>query len=187
MSDPNHTPANEPLRPALVPETLIAIPRVCLDCGDFGLLLPATDLVSLTTAQQVIRREGDVPETCGSVLFQDHHYLIFCLNNTLQLQQQIAEPHTTIALLHSDNHHFGITCLSLTKLEGEASANYAIPPSMSSRRQPFNEFVVMNNRAWGLTSAAVLLDLLQGLLKTCDARIQPQNSTNSSIRRGASL
>lgn len=184
--DPTKNSINETPRPALVPEAEKSTPKVCLEFGDFGLLIPASDLVSLAIPQQVTRRQEDAMQTCGSVIFQEDQYSIFCLNPALQLEQAIPPTHTAIALLRCNNHYFGIACHSLTKVEGEQNARYPTPPSMLSRRQPFSEFMIVNQRAAGLSSAALLLELLQNLLTAQGTRIQAKITTSPSIRRGAS-
>lgn len=182
--DPNKNLINEPPRPALVPEAEKTTPNVCLEFSDFGLLIPASDLVSLASPQQMSQRAEDVAQACGSIIFQDEPYSIFCLNPALQLEQSVTPTHTAIALLRCENYHFGIACHSLVKVEQGKSARYSIPPSMVSRRQPFTEFMILNQRACGLSSATLLLELLQNLLTAQGARIHAKSPPNPSIRRG---
>lgn len=184
--DPNKNSINESPRPALVPEVEKVTPRVCLEFGDFSLIIPASDLVSLAIPQQLIRRSEDTAQACGSVISQDDQFSIFCLNSALQLEPSIAPTHTAIALLHCNNYCFGIACCSLSKVEDEKTTRYAVPPSMFSRRQPFTEFMIVNHSAAGISSARLLLELLQNLLKAQGSSIHPRAIPSSPIRQGAS-
>lgn len=172
---------NHPPRPALVPKLDIAPPQVGLNCGSFGLLIPAEDLVSLIAPQQITQTAGDLAESLGSVIFQDQSYPVFCLNTTLQLQPHIDAAYTTLALLRTGEHYLGIVCHSFIKLASEQDPIHALPPSMKSRRQPFTEFRVIDNRIWGLSSAAALVELLA----TRGLQIKAQQTAQAPNYRGA--
>jgi hypothetical protein len=62
--------------------------------------------------------------------------------------------------LQHESRLFAICCSGLEKLAIADLHFYKVPLSMSSRKQPFTEFAVVNHVAAGLSSAADLWQLL---------------------------
>lgn len=176
----NQASAQDKLRP-LIADAATIQPMVHLDCGDFGLLVPSRDLVSLLAPQQIIARSEQLPESCASVDFDGQRYPVFCLNKALQLQSALEAKHRALVLLCTQGYGFGVACYALTKLDTELKEIYPVPPSMSSRKQPFSEFALVNDQALGLSSAAALL----ALLKLRGVKILPLQDSHSVMRKGA--
>lgn len=151
--------------PSLAPPTAPAQERVHLDGGEFGLLLPAADVVTLLPGNLLIAPvETASPlaaQTCGYVEFEQQRYPVFCLNKALQLQSRLETHHRVLVLLRHQQQAFALACSSLSKLDTREYPVYPVPRSMSSRKQPFTSFALIGDTALGLSSAADLLALLQ--------------------------
>jgi hypothetical protein len=133
---------------------------VLMDFGDFQLLIPSSEVVSLVSAQYMVAQPQSSFD-CGYVEFMQHYYAIFCLNKNLQLEASISARHSTIVLLNEQDFLLGVCCYELTKLPAPTGPFYVVPLSMRSRKQPFVEFTIINNHAVGLSSAAALCALLR--------------------------
>jgi hypothetical protein len=142
---------------------------VFIDCGEFNLLLPGDEIISLAPAPQLTRSQSD--QHCGYIEFEQNSYPVFCLNKPLQLQSELLPSHKVIVLLEHIDYRFGISCCELTKVSDLSHAMsmlqenkmtfYKVPVCMTSRKQPFSEFAIINNQAAGLSSASALFSLLQ--------------------------
>jgi hypothetical protein len=167
-SNPSGSTAKNPL--ALAPQKSVATASlVLIDCGEFNLLLPGDEIISLAPATELIDSQSS--QNCGYVEFEQHCYPVFCLNKPLQLQSELLASHKVIVLLEHIDYRFGISCCELTKVSDLSRALsmlqenkmifYKVPVCMTSRKQPFSEFAIINNQAAGLSSAAALFSLLQ--------------------------
>lgn len=186
MTTEKNSSDQDPGRPSLAPQSIHASPMVILDFQDYGLLLPAGELVSLASPRQLTTQPGQSSEACGSVNFDNRWYQIFCLDKALHLRRTLSAEQSALVLLRATDTVFGIACSSLTKLEHEQTNRFPVPPSMRSRKQPFSEFVLLNsraygNRAYGISSATTLLSLLQQR----GVNLQPQFPAHQ-LKRGAS-
>lgn len=172
--------------PSLAPPVSEVPARVHWDGGDFGFLIPSADVVTLAASQGLITPlESASPlssQLCGYLEFEQQRYPVFCLNKALQLQTTLEEKHRVLVLLQHQEQSFALACCALTKLEQDHYPIYPVPRSMSSRKQPFREFALLNERALGLSSAAELLTLL----KARGVRLRGgQLSQTVAIRQGA--
>lgn len=156
-------------------------PMVHLDWDDFSLLLPTSDLASLAAPRELGAASEQIPQSCGSLEFEGIDFPVFCLNKSLQIQPALSGQDRSIVLLKTQGYCFGISCCALGKLDVPLGTLYAVPPSMTSRKQPFTQFALINQRAMGLSSAAALL----ALLKLRGVRIQPQQDSLMATRKGA--
>lgn len=167
-TNPSGSSAKSPL--ALAPQQNVATASlVLIDCGEFNLLLPGDEIISLAPAPELISSQS--AQNCGYVEFEQHCYPVFCLNKPLQLQPELLSSHKVIVLLEHIDYRFGISCCEITKvselsralslLQENKIVFYKVPVCMSSRKQPFSEFAIINNQAAGLSSAAALFSLLQ--------------------------
>lgn len=135
-----------------------AEPLVLMDCGDLSLFISSKDIVTLMSAQKIIA--SDIPHACGAIELEQVVVPVFALNKTLQLQPQPPSEHMTLVILQYDSRLFALCCFGLEKLELAELKIYPVPISMSSRKQPFAQFAVVNKRAAGLSSAAEVWRLL---------------------------
>lgn len=133
-------------------------PLALMDCGDLCLLVSSKDIVTLMSAQKIIAT--DIPYACGVIEFEQMCVPVFSFNKTLQLQAQLPSEHMTLVLLQHESRVFAVCCAALEKIEVADLNIYSVPISMSSRKQPFTRFSVVNKRAAGLSSAAELWRLL---------------------------
>lgn len=151
--------------PSLAPPAMVSPERVHLDGGEFGLLLPAEEVVTLLPSSKLIAPTDTASslaaQTCGYLEFDQQRYPVFCLNKALQLQSRLEAHHQVLVLLRHQQQFFALAGRSLNKLEAHGYPIYPVPRSMSSRKQPFSSFALINDAALGLSSAADLLDLLQ--------------------------
>ena len=157
----------------LAQQRAIETELVMLDCGDFGLFIPAVEVVSIASAQQIFGKQFIPPQVaqqknvaktmaqnCGYLELYEKNYAVFCFDKTLQLHTEISAKHNAVVLLKHKEYLFGISCCELLKQQISPLTLYSVPPSMRSRKQPFTEFAVINNRAVGLSSVAALYALL---------------------------
>lgn len=151
--------------PSLAPPATASPERVRLDGGEFGLLLPAADVVTLMPGNRLSAPTDTasslVAQSCGYLEYGQQRYPVFCLNKALQLQSRLEPCHQVLVLLRHQQQGFALACRSLTKLETQDYPVYPVPRSMSSRKQPFSRFALIGEVALGLSSAADLLKLLQ--------------------------
>ena len=133
---------------------------VLMDCGDFSIFVPASEVISLVSAQQLVAQAQSLFD-CGYVEFEQQYYSVFCFNKSLQLQTSVKSEDSTIVLFNEQNMLFGICCRELKKHNTTTLTLYSVPPSMRSRKQPFVEFTVIDHCAVGLSSAAELASLLR--------------------------
>lgn len=150
--------------PSLAPPAPMIQEKVCMDFGEFGLLLPAADLVSLVAPQQLTKlpesASVQLSQACGYLEFAQGWFAVFCFNKSMQFQPALEAKHKAIVLLRTGNFYFGIACCELKKMNGDFHKVYPVPQSMSSRKQPFTEFTIIDQQAVGISSAATLLQLL---------------------------
>jgi hypothetical protein len=181
MSAPvNRTSLADSSGPALAPCTATMLPQVLLDGDDLGFLLPADDVVTLASSKALIPAVDVGSVSCGYLDVEQQRYPVFCLNKALQLQTTLTEKHRVLVVLRDREQTFALACCALTKLTDETYPVYRVPPSMSSRKQPFQEFALINNRALGLSSAGDLLVLLAA------RGVQLSSTYNTTaIRQGA--
>ena len=160
---------------------------VMMNCSDFSFLVSSDEIASLCPVQQVVMQPLSVHD-CGYVEFEQRVYPVFCFNKALQLQTSLKEPHTAVVLFNHRNHYFGVTCVDVEKISDSSSQNamanltfYEVPICMRSRKQPFTEFAVINNRAAGLTSASALFTLL----RLRGAKLAAQQELSNKVLQGA--
>ncbi len=125
--------------------------------GDIVSLAPI-DLMQLT-ADQMQPAADEL--ACGYLMFEDELVPVFSLNRNLQLQTVADSRCIALAILSAGSQRFGLACLNVEKQSDGMPVFYPVPVCMSSRKQPFSEFAVINQRAVGLTSAAELLRVLR--------------------------
>lgn len=133
-------------------------PLALLDCGEFSLLISSKDIVTLMSAQKIIT--SNLAQACGAIEFEQQHIPVFALNKALQLSANLSANQLTLVVLQHQTRLFALGCSALEKIEIPDLQFFSVPISMSSRKQPFTQFAVLNNRAAGLTSAANLSRLL---------------------------
>lgn len=133
-------------------------PLALMDCGEFSLLISSKDIVTLMSAQKIIA--STMAHTCGALEFEQNIIPVFAFNKALQLQPKLFSTQITLVIIRHESYLFALCCSALEKLEMADLGFYAVPLSMSSRKQPFSQFAVINKRAAGLTSAADLWRLL---------------------------
>lgn len=157
-------PLNDISKPFLAPATDAAIEWVRLDCESFTLLLPASEVVSLAAAKNLIAHENStakkMEKACGSIEFSGNMYPVFCFNKALTLLGSMTENHSSVVILREKNFCFGISCGSLEKWHAPKHKVYPVPPSMSSHKQPFTSFTIVEQHAMGFSSAELLHKLL---------------------------
>ncbi|MES2822899.1 MAG: chemotaxis protein CheW [Pseudomonadota bacterium] len=155
----NVLPDKKPL--TLAPQAnLLASELALMDCGEISLLIPTNEIISLVSAQQLVAQPQSSFD-CGYLEFEQQYYSIFCFNKSLQLQPSMNPESTTMVLFNAQNILFGVCCHELTKQNATGLTFHAVPPSMRSRKQPFTEFAILDNRAVGLSSVAALIALLR--------------------------
>lgn len=156
---------------------------VLVNFGDFSVFLPSSDLVSLGASAQLIPQATTqkTAPSCGYLEFSHQRYMIFCFNKALQLQSSLSENHGALILLNYQECLFGISCSEVLKQNTSALTFYSVPRSMRSRKQPFIEFAVINDRAVGLSSAAALY----ASLRLRGAKLVPREDSPTSVIQGA--
>lgn len=155
---------------------------VMINCSDFSFLLAGDEVVSLLPVQQIVSQPLSVHDL-GYVEFEQRIYPVFCFNKALQLQMSLKELHTTVILFNHREHYFGISGVDVEKVGEQNSVTfYKVPICMRSRKQPFTEFAVINNRAAGLASASSLFTLL----RLRGAKLSVQKEIANNILQGAS-
>jgi len=135
------------------PDSLVLLDMVEIQMFTSG------DIVSIVPFNQMQSSLDDF--TCGSLEFEGELIPVFYLNRHLQLQPAADSRCAALAILSTGTQRFGVACLGIQKYEAALPAFYSVPVCMSSRKQPFNEFAVVNQKAVGLTSAAELLRVLR--------------------------
>jgi hypothetical protein len=130
---------------------------VLLDLGDIQFLLQG-GLASLLPISAMQPTTGEL--ACGFVEFEGKSLSVFSLNRNLQLQVPASTGAHALAIMVADDQAFALACCNLEKLAGPAPVLYPVPVSMTSRKQPFQEFAVIDNRAVGLSCALELWRLL---------------------------
>ena len=149
-----------PLQKRALPESM-----AWLDCGEFHLIIPSADIVTLMPLQlmtaQLISQESQSIIEAGFVDYDHHRVPVFNLSKSFQLQPQLNEQHKIIVLFKESDVYFGLVGRELTKLSDVALKVFSVPLCMSSRKQPFTEFTIHNQRAAGVSSANALLTLLR--------------------------
>lgn len=143
---------------AVTPSSTPAEPLALMDCGEFSLLISSKDIVTLVSAQKIIASVS--AHTCGAIEFEQQEIPVFLFSKTLQLQSALPAEHKTLVVIQHQSNLFALCCSALEKMELDNLHFFAVPLSMSSRKQPFTQFAVVNKRAAGLTSAAELWRLL---------------------------
>ena len=133
---------------------------VVMDCGDFSLCIPSQDAVSVVSCKELVVLP-QWEESCGYVDVMEQRYPVFCITKSLQLQKTIAQEHHVIVLLSAQQYFFAISCRAISKIESAQLQIFSVPVAMRSRKQPFSEFAIVDDRAVGLTSAAHVLAFLQ--------------------------
>ncbi|RYY75086.1 MAG: hypothetical protein EOO52_12325 [Gammaproteobacteria bacterium] len=147
-----------PLR-AVAPSAAIDEPLALLDFGDMSLLVSSKDIFTLMSTQKMM--SPTLTQACGEIVVDENCLPVFAMNKTLQLSSERPSSHLTLVVLQHQTLMFGWCCVTLEKIDMQELQFFPVPVSMSSRKQPFSHFAVINHRAAGLTSAAGLLQLLE--------------------------
>jgi hypothetical protein len=134
-------------------------PLALIDCGELSLLISSKDIVTLMSAQKIIA--STLVQACGAIEFEQQQIPVFALNKALQLSANLSANQLTLVVVQHQTRLFALGCCALEKIERPDLQLFSVPVSMSSRKQPFTQFAVLNNRAAGLTSAANLSRLLE--------------------------
>ena len=144
---------------AVSPSSASAEPLALMDFGEFSLLISSKDIVTLMSAQKIIAPVAE--NTCGAIEFEQHIIPVFTFNKALQLQSSLPSVPMTLVIIQHQSYLFALACSALEKIEMAEHHFYPVPLSMSSRKQPFAQFAVVNKRAVGLSSATDLWRLLE--------------------------
>lgn len=141
-----------PARDSLVLLDLIGIQFLLR--GDIISLRPISQLQPIGQLQLAVDNLA-----CGALEFEGALLPVFYVNHNLQLQTHVDSRCAAVAILAAGSQRFALACLGLEKQA--TPVFYPVPRSMSSRKQPFKEFAVINQKAVGLTSGSELLRVLQ--------------------------
>ncbi len=133
-------------------------PLALMHFGDFSLLMSSKDIVTLMSAHKII--PAAIAHSCGAIEFEQQVVPVFAFNKALKLQPTLSNTQMTLVIIQYDAYIFALCCTALEKIEVADVHFFAVPLSMSSRKQPFTQLAVVNKRAAGLTSAALLWELL---------------------------
>ena len=147
-----------PLR-AVAQSEVAAEPLAFIDFGDVSFLVSSKDIFTLMSTQKITTPV--LNQSCGEIIIEDATLPVFALNKALQLGSERPTNHLTLVVLQHQARLFGFCCITLEKIDARNLHFFPVPITMSSRKQPFSQFAVVNNRAAGLTSAANLFQLLQ--------------------------
>jgi chemotaxis signal transduction protein len=154
----NKLDERNPLR-AVVQSNGIDEPLALIDFGDVSFLVSSKDIFTLMSTQKMTASVLD--QACGEIILEDATLPVFALNKALQLSSERPANHLTLVVLEYQARLFGLCCITLEKIDACNLHFFSVPVTMSSRKQPFSQFAVVNNRAAGVTSAANLFRLLQ--------------------------
>ena len=144
---------------AVTPSSVADEPMALLDFGDLGFLVSSKDIFTLISTQKMAA--PSVSQACGEVAIEEHKIPVFAIGKALQLNAERPANHLTLVVLQHNMQLFGFTCVTFEKVDLHDLNFFQVPVSMSSRKQPFSQFAVVNNRAAGLTSSADLLRMLE--------------------------
>jgi hypothetical protein len=144
---------------AVSPSSASIEPLALMDCGEFSLLISSKDIMTLMSVQKITASKAT--HTCGSIEFEQQSIPVFAFNKALQLQPSLPSAQMTLVIIQHQSWLFALCCFALEKIELADMHFYTVPLNMSSRKQPFAQFAVINKRAAGLTSAAELWRLLE--------------------------
>jgi chemotaxis signal transduction protein len=158
LDNANATNLSQQKMRALIPSSNSVEPLALMDCGEFSLLMSSKDIVTLMSAQKIIA--SSAAQTCGTVEYEQQIIPVFAFNKAFQLQPKLPFAQMTLVIFQHQSRLFAVCCSALEKIESADLHFYKVPPSMSSRKQPFAQFAVVNERAAGLSSAAELWRLL---------------------------
>jgi len=153
-------------------------PLALIDCGDVNFIISSKDIVTLMSAQKMSSPTLNL--ACGEIVLEEDNLPVFAINKALQIIPARAANHLTVVVIRHQQQLFGLCCGTLEKIEMNDLQIFSVPISMGSRKQPFSEFAVVNNRAAGLTSANNLLRLLESR-----GVIWPVISDNKSIQEAS--
>lgn len=148
-----------------------------VDLHQMQFLVPGEDTLTLSQWQP---SEQATRLHCGTLLFEQDYYPVFALDAGFRLQPEGSPQCPGALLLETGGDIFGLACRGVTKLQGELPARFTVPACMHGRRQPFNEFVLLQNRATPLTNA----ETLAHLLKQLGARFIPRPMAGSQRELG---
>jgi len=157
MSIENTT--NKPPLRAVAQSTVADEPLAFIDFGDVSFLVSSKDIFTLMSTQKITTPVLD--QSCGEIILEDATLPVFSVNKALQLSSERPANHLTLVVLQHQARLFGLSCITLEKIDARNLHFFSVPVTMSSRKQPFTQFAVVNNRAAGVTSAANLFRLLQ--------------------------
>lgn len=133
-------------------------PFVLLDCGDLSVLVSSADILTFMPAQKMLRRNS--LHSCGIIDYENNEVPVFSLSKSLKLISDFPDKLSMLVLLNYQDNAFALGCTAIEKIEKSDMVFYPVPVSMSSRKQPFNQVAVIENRAVGLVSADSLWQLL---------------------------
>ncbi|MET0356460.1 MAG: hypothetical protein ABW044_06750 [Cellvibrio sp.] len=133
-------------------------PLALLDFGDVNFLVSSKDILTLSSAQKMTA--PTLAQACGKLLLEDGEVPVFAINKALQLNPERPSNHLTLVVLKHQTRVFGLCCVTLEKIEMQNLNFFTVPVSMTSRKQPFSQFALVNKQTAGLTSAFDLLRLL---------------------------
>ena len=134
-------------------------PLAFIDVGDVSFLISSRDIFTLMPTQKMAAPV--LEQACGEIELEGTKVPVFAINKALQLNIERPTNHLTLVVLQHQGRLFGLCCMTLEKIDAGNLRIFSVPITMSSRKQPFSQFAVINNRAAGLTSAVELFRLLQ--------------------------
>ncbi len=144
---------------AVTPSTAADEPLALLDFGDLAFLVSSKDIFTLISTQKMAT--SSLSQVCGEIVIEERKVPVFAINKALQLNTERPANHLTLVVLQHETQLFGFSCVTFEKIDLHDLNFFQVPVSMSSRKQPFSQFAVVNNRAAGLTSSADLLRMLE--------------------------
>lgn len=159
MKHENENNRSEQKMQVVAPALHSAEPLALLMCEEFSLLIPSRDIVTLVSSQKILF--SNIAQACGEIEFNQHSVPVFAFTKALQLQPQLPVEQMTLVVLQYESYLFAICCSELKKLNAVDLHFYTVPLSMSSRKQPFTQFAIVNHVAAGLSSTAQLWRLVR--------------------------
>lgn len=150
MSDPSLT-SIEPMD-TTSPERDTA--WLVVDAADLLWLIPRREALHLAPFQ---RRDAR-PPNCGQLRWQHEDYPVLAWDKAIRLTDSPDEQCQSALLLQGPGVRFALACHRLLRLD--APAFHTLPHCMRGRRQFFTQIAVLQNRAAGKVSAALLAENL---------------------------
>src|SRR5690606_10048082 len=128
-----------PIKPATAPDDNWLLVQL----NAFQLLLPRTQAVTLGPMDM---SSNNPAQQSGSFVYDNKRYPAFALDANLRLQTAGENTCRNVILLQSKEHIFALACDSVQRLENLLMHHYTLPNCMRGRRQPFEQFVLIDDK-----------------------------------------